>query len=259
MHDGPGMDRILQVIDTLLGPEGCPWDRKQTPESLCDYLVEETFELAAAIRSNDAAEIREEMGDVLFLLLFMIRLLRDKLSLDDVLIQSALKMTGRHPHVFGSEEIGSRDELTQSWERIKKKEKTLTSRHVLDTIPKSLPPLLQAYRMNSKAASVGFTWPDDQGLEEKLEEEWQEWLKACSQGNPAKMEEELGDYLFTLVEYARRHQIKANSALAGANAKFARRMRIMEGLARERGRDISNLDQEDLDSLWLKAKAMDGQ
>ena len=257
MSEKKGIDKVFEVIDELLGPRGCPWDREQTPESLCDYLVEETFELTSAIRSGNISEIREEMGDVLFLLLFIIRLLQEGMSLDQILEESSGKMIRRHPHVFADADIHTRDELVQSWEKIKKAEKSRSKRYLLETIPKGLPPLLQAYRMHSKAAGAGFTWSDANEVEKQLNDEWREWVSSRSGGETKKMEEELGDYLFTLVEYARRHNIKANSALGRANAKFARRLRIMEDLAIDEGKKLSDMDASELESLWRQAKLAD--
>ncbi len=257
MTDKNGIDKVFEVINKLLGPQGCPWDREQTPESLCDYLVEETFELTSAIRSGNIREIHEEMGDVLFLLLFIARLLQESMSLDQILKESSRKMIRRHPHVFADRDIHSRKELVQSWEKIKKTEKSHVGRYLLETIPKGLPPLLQAYRMHSKAAGAGFTWSDANEVEKQLNAEWGEWLSSRSSGETKKMEEEFGDYFFTLVEYARRHNIKANSALGRANAKFARRVRIMEDLARDKGKELSDMDGHELENLWGQAKLAD--
>ncbi|WP_291322119.1 nucleoside triphosphate pyrophosphohydrolase [Desulfonatronospira sp.] len=245
---------MLQVIQTLLGPEGCPWDQEQTPESLCDYLVEETFELVSAIRSGDLQEVLEEMGDVIFLLAFISCLYGDKVSLGQAMQHAARKMTRRHPHVFGETDINSREELTRTWERVKKTEKKHAGGYLLDSVPRSLPPLLLAYRLHSKAAKAGFTWDSLHELEDKLTEEWLEWKNALESKDHDKMLEEFGDYLFTLVEYGRRNQIKASSALSKTNIKFARRIHMMEDLAREKGWDISRLDMDHLEELWQEAK-----
>jgi len=248
------VDDLQEVIETLLGPQGCPWDREQTPKSLCDYLVEETFELVEAIRCDKPQDVSEELGDVMFLLAFISRSYGGGALLQQAMREGTQKMIRRHPHVFDAKEINSRQELTQNWEEIKKTEKNHARGYVLDSVPKSLPPLLMAYRINSKAARMGFTWARDEDLEDKLVEEWQEWLEALESRDREKMQEEFGDYLFTLVEYGRRHKIKANSALAETNAKFASRMQVMEDMAREKGWDISSLDMEHLEELWQKAK-----
>ncbi len=254
MNHNHGMDTLFMVISKLLGPEGCPWDREQTPDSLCDYLIEETFELVSAIRSKNIPEIREEMGDVFFLLFFLARFYEQDFSMDDVWQKSAQKMIARHPHVFKNQHFETREDLLRNWETVKKGEKQ-DNRSLFASIPKNLPPLLMAYRVNSKAARVGFTWGKDMEVEQKLAEEWREFLEAGLGGDRDKAEEEFGDYLFTLVEFGRRNKIKANTALSLANSKFLGRVAKMEALALERGLDISGLDIKQMDALWDEVKA----
>lgn len=250
---------VLDVIERLVAPDGCPWDRKQTPETLCDYLIEECFELVEAIRSTDIDEIREEMGDVFFLLLFIGQWYgrSGSFSLDQVWQENATKMIRRHPHVFGDQDIRTISELYASWEEIKKQEKADKqdgSRKVFASLPASLPPLLRAYRINSKAARIGFTWNTDEDQKAQLAEEWQEWLEAKESGNVEQMEEEFGDYLFTLTEYGRRHGLKANTCLAKANSKFLARFDKLENLALKRGLDLSAMSLQDMDVLWDEIK-----
>ncbi|WP_028573909.1 nucleoside triphosphate pyrophosphohydrolase [Desulfonatronovibrio hydrogenovorans] len=249
------LDEVLQVIRTLLGPGGCPWDKEQTPDSLCDYLIEEAFELVSAVRSKDPAEIMEEMGDVFFLLFFMALLHEKDFSLEDVWAKAASKMITRHPHVFRDEQFATREDLMRNWEKVKKEEKTDKNSSTFASIPKNLPPLLMAYRINSKAARSGFTWNNDSEVEEKLAEEWDEFKQARQSRDRGQAEKEFGDYLFTLVEYGRRKGIKANTALSMANSKFLRRVQDMEDLARKKGLDPSGLNMEQMNSLWDEAKA----
>ena len=250
-------DRIVEVIDTLTGPEGCPWDKEQTPRSMCDYLVEECFELVEAIRQDDTAEIAEELGDVLFLLLFIGRCMdRDNPDfLQSAMAANVAKMIRRHPHVYG-EKAADVSEVISNWEKIKKQEKAEKEKDpgVFASLPASLPPLLRAYRINSKAARAGFTWPTDVDQEAKLNEEWKELQEALSGPDAEAREEEFGDYLFALVEYGRRRGIKANSALAVANAKFLRRFSAMEELAVERGLELDRLSLTEMDKLWDEIK-----
>jgi ATP diphosphatase len=253
------IDRLRGVIDRLIGPDGCPWDREQTPETLCDYVVEEAFELVEAIRSADAAEASEELGDVLFLLLFIARLYEDRgdFSLEDSVACNAAKMIRRHPHVFGDLEISGQDELLRNWERIKRGEKRDEDggrKRVFESLPKGLPPLLRAYRIHSKAARAGFTWDEDAALEAQLADEWREWSEAAESGDMEAMAEEYGDYLFTLVELGRRRGIKANAALDLANRKFLERFEAMENLVRARGRDVADCSLGELNELWEQAK-----
>jgi ATP diphosphatase len=258
----PDPDRIRSVVQALLGPQGCPWDREQTPESLCDYLVEEVFELVDAVRAGDVHSIQDEMGDVFFLLFFMASLLeaRTDLSLDQVWKQSADKMVSRHPHVFGQASFSDRQELMQNWEETKKKERrekkgAAEIEDVLASIPSSLPPLIRAYRLQAKAAKLGFSWESDQDQQEALEREWQEWQQVQDQGRFEDREEEFGDLLFSFVEHGRRRGVKANGALQRANHKFISRFHGMLRLARERGLDWEKLDLQAKDELWNEVKA----
>lgn len=254
--------RIIEVIDTLTGENGCPWDKEQTPQSLCDYLVEECFELVEAIRQNDPAETAEELGDVLFLLLFIGRYHDRQIPdfLQSALAGNVAKMIRRHPHVYG-EKAASVAEVVTNWEQIKKQEKKEKQKDpgVFASLPGSLPPLLRAYRINSKAARMGFTWATDREQEGKLAEEWQELQDVLAGDDAARKEEEFGDYLFSLVEYGRRRGIKANSALAVANTKFLQRFEAMEQLARERGLELDRLSLTEMDQLWDEIKATSGR
>jgi nucleoside triphosphate diphosphatase len=250
---------ILDVIDALLGPEGCPWDRKQTPSTLCDYVIEEAYELLEGIRKQDPSEVSEELGDVLFLLLFIATLYeRDgRFTFRDVVGRNAAKMIRRHPHVFGTARVRNQEELLANWERIKQGEKTDKEgkrQSLFSSLPANLPPLLKAYRINSKAARVGFTWEETSGVEEQLAREWQELQSALASGTQEEREEELGDYLFTLAEYSRRHSIKPSSALELANMKFLRRFRRMEELAGELGSPLDELSFDEKNALWDQAK-----
>jgi ATP diphosphatase len=252
------LDALLDVIDRLIGPDGCSWDKEQTPESLADYCIEESCELVAAIRSGKLHDVREELGDVLFLLLFLSRLYagRGVFTLQDALEGSADKMIRRHPHVFGDTRFDGREEQLREWERIKRSEKAdgEDSGGVFSGLPAGLPSLIKAYRIHAKAARVGFTWPDDEEAERQVEAEWLEFLDAGRQGRDAQGRE-LGDLIFTLVELGRRKGIKANEALDYAMLRFRARFEAMEALARERGLDFAALSLDDKDELWNEVKA----
>ncbi len=253
------IQNLREVIETLIGPGGCPWDCAQTPKTLCDYVVEEAFELVEAIRSGDTLEAMEELGDVMFLLLFIGTLFEKNgdFSVNDALRANQAKMIRRHPHVFGDLEVKTQDELLQNWERIKrgeKKDAQGNNKRVFGSLPKGLPPLLRAYRINSKAARVGFTWDSDAQFMEQLNSEWKEWEQALATGDVPAQEREYGDYLFTLVELGRRKGIKANAALDFANRKFLARFNAMEKLAREQGADVSDLSLDQLNALWDQVK-----
>lgn len=254
------MKELLDVIDALLGPGGCPWDQEQTPRSMCDYLAEEAFELIEGIRSGDSGEAMEELGDVLFIILFIATLYeRDGAhSLTDSIKYSAAKMIRRHPHVFGDKKFNDLNEQLDEWEKIKRAENSESGKkRVFDSLPKGLPPLLKAYRINSKAARNKFTWDSDEGVETHLKEEWQEWQAALATGDQEASEQEFGDYLFTLVELGRRKGIKANSALDFANQKFLARFEKMEEMAEEQGCIMSDLSLDEMNRLWDAAKKLD--
>lgn len=258
--DAFSLAKIQEVIDALLGPGGCPWDQKQTPKSLCDYIVEEAFELVSAIRAGDVDETCEELGDVLFLLLFQATLAQKagQFSLADVAARNAAKMIRRHPHVFGDTVVANQEELLRNWERIKRGEKAGTDKAeagAFASLPEGLPPLLKAYRIHAKAARLGFTWASDEDARTQYEAELGEYEAACAGGDAERMEEEYGDLLFTLVELGRRKGLKANAALDAANLKFLARYRRMEELAASRGLDLLDMGLDDKNRLWDEAKA----
>lgn len=271
MNDG--YIRIRDVIDKLLGPGGCPWDQKQTPTSLCDYILEEAYELVEAIRAGDVQDVAEELGDVAFLLLFVGKLFEERgsFSTEEALQANAAKMIRRHPHVFEDTRFENQDELLRNWERIKREEKKgredAAPKGLLDSVPASLPPVLRAYRLHSKAARVGFTWDNDAQLEGHLASEWRELQDALENvslgddgapvqdANLALLEHEYGDYLFTLIEWGRRKGLKANAALHKANLRFQKRVERMEALARENlKQEFPDLDLEQMNALWEQAK-----
>lgn len=259
-NDAPtvAIKELLDVIDALLAPDGCPWDREQTQRSMCDYLAEETFELIEGIRADDPREAMEELGDVMFILLFISTLYeRDGThTLTDSIKYSAAKMIRRHPHVFSDKKFDDIEELWDNWERTKREEnKGTDKKHVYDSLPKGLPPLLKAYRINSKAARNKFTWDSDKAVEGQLKEEWKEWQTAMNESDAEASEREFGDYLFTLVELGRRKGIKANSALDFANQKFLNRFGAMEKLAEEREQALSDLDIDQMNALWDEVKS----
>ena len=267
---GAALAEINEVITRLLGPDGCEWDQAQTPDTLCDYLAEETFELIDAIRRKDARGVSEELGDVFFLLLWLARMHNEAhgLTLAQALSGNAAKMIRRHPHVFGDAKVADVEELYRNWERIKAEEKAEAARAagneageggaeggVFASLPSGLPPLLKAYRIHSRAARVGFTWEDDEDVEQQVESEWLEWIDARLREDEADCAHELGDMIFSLVELGRRKGIKANAALDAANRRFLDRFSHMEKLAGARGLDFKTLSLDDKNALWDEVKA----
>lgn len=252
------LDALSRVLEKLTGPDGCPWDKEQTPATLADYIIEESHELAAAIRSDDPAEIRGELGDLFFLLMFVSSYFEKKetFSMADALDEAAAKMIRRHPHVFGNASFASLDEQLKTWEKIKKEEKAQTGATggLFASLPSSLPPLIKAYRIHSKAARAGFTWPSDEEVEQQVESEWLELLDAIQDDKKDAENHELGDILFSLVELGRRKGIKASAALDEACIRFLKRYARMEEYARKTGVELSSLDLDAQDGFWNMAK-----
>lgn len=261
MNDQEQLLHFQNVIDQLIDPEkGCPWDKEQTPISMCEYLIEECHELVDAIRSGKPGHACDEMGDLLFVLLLMARRfeLSGQFSLGDALKMGADKMVRRHPHVFGESDCNNLDELMKNWAAIKKAEKEAAAddaQGTLASVPSGLPPLTKAYRLHAKAAGTGFTWEEDEEVERQVEAEWLELLDARASGSEAAKEHELGDMIFTLVELGRRMGVKAGSAVDGAANRFRARFDAMEQLARKRGLDFKSLTLDEKDELWNEVKA----
>lgn len=251
-NDCQALNELREIIQTLTGPQGCQWDRAQTPESLADYVIEESHELVAAIRSGKPQAVREELGDVFFLLFFLAQLYGGSFSLAECLEYNRDKMVRRHPHVFAGAKFASLNDQLKAWEEIKKREHE--PQGVFASLPASLPPLIKAYRIHSKAARAGFTWPDNEGVERQVESEWLEWLDAVQEDDGEAKKHELGDMLFSLVELGRRHGIKASEALDLACNRFLARFRRMEELAEATGKDFSKLDFAAQDELWTQVK-----
>ncbi len=252
---------LQKVLEKLVSPEGCPWDREQTPLSLADYIIEESHELVSAIRSGKPDDVRDELGDLIFLLLFVSLLYEKKgqFSLADALDNASDKMIRRHPHVFADGQYKNPEEHLKNWERIKKEEhkKAGDEQGLFSSLPESLPPLIKAYRIHSKAARAGFTWPTDEEAEQQVESEWLEWVDVAQTDDVEAQKHELGDILFSLVEVGRRKGIKANEALDFATRRFLRRYALMEKIAKERGLELESLSLDEKDELWNEAKNME--
>lgn len=256
------MDSVSQlqdVVSRLCAPDGCEWDRAQTPESLCEYVLEESCELIDAIRHGSIADVKEELGDVFFLLFFIEYLYARQdtsFTVADVLDQVSAKMIRRHPHVFAGVTFANLEEQLRAWEEIKRAEKKETDapKKTFDSLPAGLPSLAKAYRLNSKAARNNFTWDTEDDVLQQVEAEWLEMLDAFSFGTAEEQEEELGDLIFTLVELGRRKGIKANAALEASNTKFLRRFNHMEDACIKEGKCFDGISMEEKNLLWEKAK-----
>lgn len=258
----PALEKLQDVVERLIAPDGCSWDKEQTPGSLCEYVIEEAHELVEAIRHGSEGDVREELGDVLFLLVFIGTLYQNagSFSLADAIDLNVAKMVRRHPHVFAGQLFDSREEQLAEWERIKRAEKADAEgmpAGVYSSLPKGLPSLIKAYRIHSKAARAGFTWDSDQDMEQQVEAEWLELLDAFASDNKNAQEHELGDLLFSLVELGRRKGIKASAALDFSMQRFLTRFASMEADAHKRGKDFASLTMEEKNALWDQAKALE--
>ncbi len=253
---------IIELIQSLRGPQGCPWDRKQTPRSIAIYLIEEVFELVDAIESGSPVEICEELGDVLFQILFIIQLFEQKESFGLEQVSGAIvkKMINRHPHVFGDANIDSPKAVREQWHRIKLKEKKHAANPSrLDSVPAKLPALVRAYRISERAAATGFDWDDISGVMGKVKEEWDEFnrelIKSGTEGEDEhSLELEFGDILFTLVNVARFAGIHPETSLTGSIQKFEKRFKFMEAQVTSHGKKIESVSRKEMDRLWEEAK-----
>jgi tetrapyrrole methylase family protein/MazG family protein len=254
-------ERLLEIMQRLRGAEGCPWDREQTPTSLKAYLIEEAYEVLEAIEADDAGALREELGDLLLQVVFHAQIAaeRRQFAMADVLAALVDKMLGRHPHVFGDARVRTPEEALAQWEAIKQQEAHDAGRQrsVIAGVPRALPSLLRAQRIQSKAARVNFDWPDARAAWAKVEEEVREAADALASGDRARLQDELGDVLFSLVNVARLSSLDAEEALHGAIEKFRRRFTGMEDDLVARGKSVGSVPQEELERLWEAAKAQE--
>lgn len=254
-QEGGTLPRLVSIMQRLLAPGGCPWDREQTLESLRPYVIEEAHEVVDAIDRGSPQDLREELGDLLLQVVFQAELARKHgwFGPDDVVEAICSKLIRRHPHVFAGATVSGSAEVVANWESIKAQEKK--GRGALEGVPLALPGLLRALRMSEKAARVGFDWPDEQGARAKLHEELGELDEALASGDRAHAERELGDVLFALVNYARKLHFDPEAALRHTLDRFAKRVSAVERAASERGVAVDALSPGELDALWEAAKA----
>jgi MazG family protein len=263
MTQSPGVlfERLLEIMSRLRGPGGCPWDREQTRTSLKPFLIEEAYEVLEAIESGGGSALEEELGDLLFQVIFHAQLgaERGEFAMADVLQRLVVKMTTRHPHVFGDASVDTAGQALAQWEAIKQQEArdSGTPRSVIDGVPRALPSLIRAQRMTSKAARVKFDWPDARAAWTKVEEECREAAAALAADDRARIEEELGDVLFSVVNVARLASVDAEEALHGAIEKFRRRFTEMESALLARGRSVASVSPEELERSWQAVKAQE--
>ena len=257
---GKAFEDLLTVMERLRAPGGCPWDREQTMESLRTYIVEEAYELVDAISRGTAQDIREESGDVLLQVVFLAEIAKEKgmFSMDGVISDLVGKLVRRHPHVFADEAADTSDEVLRNWEQIKSREKAGKRKDtsLLAGVPEGLPPLAKAFRIQSKAAHVGFDWEKGNlfPLYDKVEEEMDELKDAVNCGVPDRVEDEVGDLLFAAVNLSRHAGVNPDSALSRANRKFTARFREVEKMVALENRPWKSFTIVELESMWQRAK-----
>jgi MazG family protein len=261
MHPPRTFDALVEIMDRLRDPGGCPWDREQTYASLRGFLLEEAYEVAEAIDDGDPEHLREELGDLLFQVVFLSKLAKEEGRFDaaDVIEGIATKMIRRHPHVFAEDSAEDAAEVLRKWEEIKKREKEEAGKEarasLLDGLPRALPALVKAQRLGDKAARVGFDWPEPAAVIAKVEEELGELREAVRGEDAAAAAEELGDLLFAAAMLGRKLGVDPEAALEAANAKFRRRFAGVEQALREQGVPLEQAGLERMDRLWNETKA----
>lgn len=244
-------NRLLDIMDELR--EKCPWDKKQTLESLRHLTIEETYELADAILDNDLQEIKKELGDVLLHIVFYAKIGSEKQSFDiaDVANSISDKLIHRHPHIYGDVEVKDEEEVKQNWEKLKLKE---GKKSVLEGVPKSLPALVKASRIQDKVAGVGFDWEEPKQVWEKVQEEIAELNEEIKANNQENIEKEFGDVLFSMINYARFIKVNPENALEKTNKKFINRFQYLEEAAKNEGKELADMSLTEMDVYWEKSK-----
>ncbi|MCB9627877.1 MAG: nucleoside triphosphate pyrophosphohydrolase [Sandaracinaceae bacterium] len=265
---GENFPELVAIMQRLLAPDGCPWDREQTLQSLRPYVIEEAYEVVEAIDAGDPRGLCDELGDLLLQVVFQAEIARSKgwFGPNDVVAAISDKMTRRHPWVFGDERMDSAEGTVERWEAIKAQEQLARAKEgaeasgetrpkgALDGVPRALPALLRAARVGEKASAVGYDWPDAAGARAKVDEELAELDEALASGDRAAMERELGDVLFALASLARKASLDPEAALRGTLDRFSARFTFAEAQAHREGRGLRERDPAELDALWQQAK-----
>ena len=256
-------EKLCEIVAKLRAPGGCPWDREQTNESLLPALVEEAYEVAGAVRAYDSANLREELGDLLLLIVMHAEIASesDRFDINGVLKDVTEKLIRRHPHVFGNSDARDSGAVLRQWESIKRAEKTSkpgrdAGGHYLDNLPVALPALMRAQKVQSKVARVNFDWTEVRDVIAKVEEEIQELKQAVLEQDRKSIEDEVGDLLFAVVNLARKCKLDAESALQGATDKFVARFNRLEDELQRQGKRLGEADLIELDAIWNAIKRM---
>ncbi len=251
LQNAEAFNRLVKIMDELR--EKCPWDKKQTIQSLRQLTIEETYELADAITDNDWKSIKEELGDIMLHLVFYAKIgaEENKFTLEEVINGVCEKLISRHPHIYSDTHVNDEEDVKKNWEKLKLKEGKTS---VLSGVPKSLPSMVKAMRLQEKAKQVGFEWDNRDQVWEKVEEEQKELFEAIASGDIGKMEDELGDVFFSLVNFARFLQVDAENALERTNKKFISRFTLMEEAALKDGKYLHDMSLEEMDNIWNRIK-----
>lgn len=245
--NGDAFLRLVRIMDELR--EQCPWDKKQTIQSLRQMTIEETYELADAITENDWKGIKEELGDLMLHIVFYAKIGNEQkqFELDEVINGICEKLIARHPHIYGDVKVNDAEDVKRNWEKLKLKE---GKKSVIGGVPQSLPATIKAMRLQEKAKQVGFEWDNKEQVWDKVEEEMSELKEAIASGNQVKTEEEFGDLVFSLINYARFLQVDAENALERTNKKFIHRFTLMEEQALQNGKDLNDMTLQEMDAIW---------
>ena len=248
-------NKLVEIVAQLRAPGGCPWDREQTNESLLSATIEEAYEVAEAARSRDDAHFREELGDLLLLVVMHSEIVREagRFNIENVITEITEKLIRRHPHVFGESDVKDSGAVLKQWEAIKREEKK-SDQHYLASLPAALPALMRAQKAQSKVARVNFDWTELADVVAKVEEELRELKRAIKDENQQSIEDEIGDLLFAVVNLARKSKLDAEAALQSATDKFVRRFNLVEDKLRTRGKKLGDVDLAEMDAIWSEIK-----
>lgn len=249
-------ERLCDVVAKLRAPEGCPWDREQTNETLLPGLIEEAYEVAGAVRAGDDPNLREELGDLILLAVMHAQIAEEagRFNIREVLQDVTAKLIRRHPHVFGESGVRDTDGVVKQWEAIKREERDGSGDHYLATLPAALPALMRAQKAQSKAARVNFDWTEIADVVAKVDEELAEAKEAIASRNPSAIADEIGDLLFAVVNLARKSKLDAETVLQDATGKFVSRFSRVEDELRARGKKLGEVGLEELDEIWNAVK-----
>jgi len=249
--------RLRDIVARLRAPGGCPWDREQTNESLVPKLLEEAYEVASAVRANDDENLREELGDVLLLILMHAQIVAERggFEIDQVIDEITEKLIRRHPHVFGESAAHDAIEVVKLWETVKRSEKAGRDGHYLSGVASALPALMRAQKIQKKAAQVNFDWAEIADVVAKVDEELAETKTAMRAGEADHVAEEIGDLLFAVVNLARKQQLDAETLLQSATDKFVRRFAAVEDEVRKGGKQLGDVGLDELDAIWNAQKS----